>query len=269
MSSFSTMKLNNGLFIPSLGFGTYKISPAQAFASVQHALRAGYRHIDTAMIYQNESEVGRAIRESGIPREELFVTTKLWNADHGNVRSAFDTSLKKLGLDYVDLYLIHWPVPERIASWKVMESIADEGLSRSIGVSNFTIRHLEEFLPRASITPAVNQFEFSPFLYQKELLDYCKQKNIIVEAYSPLTRGARLQDERITAIAIKHKKSNSQILLRWCLQHGTLPLPRSVTPAHIDENLDVFGFSLSGEEMAALDSLNENFRVAPDPTHMP
>jgi len=261
--------LNNGLRIPSIGFGTYKIPPAQAFSAVTEALRVGYRHIDTAMIYVNEEEVGRAIRESGIPRKEIFVTTKLWNADHADARAAFETSLKKLGLDYIDLYLQHWPNPERVASWKVMEELVDEGLVRSIGVSNFLVRHLESFLPHVSIAPAVNQFEFSSFLFQTELLDYCAERKILVEAYSPLTRGKRLEDEKIAAIAKAHGKTSAQVLLRWCLQHGTLPLPRSVTPSHIRENFEVFDFVLSDGEMAMLDGMHEGFRVAPDPTNLP
>ena len=189
------VKLNNGVEIPILGLGTWKTPEGTvAFHSVLWALQNGYRHIDTAAIYGNEESVGKAIKSSGIPREEIFVTTKIWNADHKDPKKALDTRLKKLGMSYVDLYLIHWPVPQREQTWRAFETFLKEGICRSIGVSNFTIAHLEKLLKSSNTIPSVNQVEFNPFLYQKELLDYCKHHKIQLEAYSPLSHGQRLND---------------------------------------------------------------------------
>lgn len=270
MDLSSTCKLNDGNKIPVMGFGTYRLaSGKEAEAAALHALRTGYRLIDTASYYRNEEDVGRAIRASGIAREEIFATTKIWNDQHGDPLAAFGESRRRLGLDYVDLYLIHWPVPERRETWKALCSMQDTGKIRSIGVANFTVRHLEDFLSSTDTVPAVNQVEFTPFLYQKDLLQYCKKKGILVEAYAPLTRGAKFQHPAISDIAAKRSRTPAQILLRWCIQHGVVPIPKSHTPARIDENARVFGFSLTASDMKKLDGLNEDYRVAPDPTDMP
>ena len=257
------IKLNNGLEIPQVGFGLYKMEPGQeAEQSVLWALEAGYKHIDTASRYKNEEDVRRAIKKSGIPREEIFVTTKLWNDDFDEPKKALNLSLEKLGLKYVDLYLIHWPVPgKRLKAWKAMEGFLEEGKCRAIGVSNCAVHHLKEFLENCSVPPAVNQVEFHPWLYQKELLEFCKSKNIVVEAYSPLTRGEKLSDPKILEIAKKYSKTSAQVILRWGIQHGIVVLPKSKTKERIKENLDVFDFSLKKEDMEKIDMFNENLRI--------
>lgn len=266
--------LNNDIPIPGIGFGTWQIRfNGHAKKAVEVALGAGYRLIDTARIYGNEKGVGRAIRESGIAREEIFVTTKLWNFDQGYDKTirAFESSLNNLGLEYIDLYLIHWPVPDkRLESWRAMEGIYKSGRMRSIGVSNFTVSHLEELLQHAEVTPAVNQIEFHPFIYndQKKLLDYCQQQGIIIEAYSPLAHGERLHDPVITAIASGHQKTNAQVLLRWCIQHGTVPLPKSSHLERIAENLAVFDFELTDGDMDKLNGLSDGSRTCWDPTFL-
>lgn len=268
-------KLNSGIHIPAIGFGTWKIFPGlPTTKAVLDALAAGYRLIDTARIYGNENGVGKAIRQSALPRSEIFVTTKLWNASQGYKRAhrAFDNSLKRLGLDYVDLYLIHWPVSgKRLESWRALEEIYASGRARAIGVSNFTARHLEELAEHSSITPAVNQVEFHPFLYkdQEELLRYCKQHKIIVEAYSPLAHAHRLQDPTLADIAKKYQQSSAQILLRWAIQHGTVPLPKSTHPERIHENLDIFNFELSDQDMKTINELSDGTRTCWNPENMP
>jgi methylglyoxal/glyoxal reductase len=261
--------LNNGVRIPLLGLGVFRAAPGEeTVRAVLWAIEAGYRHIDTAAIYDNEHDVGRAVRESGVPREELFVVTKLANADHGHQRalSAFEKSLERLGLDYVDLYLIHWPGNDaRDQSWQALQRIAADGRARAIGVSNYRIDHLEHLLSWAEVVPAVNQVEFSPFLYQRELLDYCTAKGIRLEAYSPLTRGRRFGDTRLQAIAKRLGRTPAQVLVRWALQHGLIVIPKSARRERILENADVFGFSLSGEDMAVLDALDERLRVSWNP----
>ena len=263
-----TTTLNNDTTIPLLGFGTWKLTGQDAYNAVATALKAGYRHIDTAMIYRNEEEVGQAIADSGIEREELFVTTKLWNDDHAAVQAAFDLSLQKLGLEYVDLYLMHWPVPERVESYKAMEMIYKSGKAKSIGVSNFTVTHLESFLQEVDVVPTVNQVEFNPFLNQKELLDYCTDKNIILEAYSPLTHAHKLQDPRLVDIATRYNKTPAQILLRWATQQGIVVIPKSSNPNRIAENHDI-EFGISDEDVATMNTWNEDARFCGDPTHMP
>jgi len=258
------------------------------------ALEAGYRHIDTAAMYGNEESVGAAIRMSGIPRENIFVTTKLWNSDHGNPARALDTSLRKLKLDYVDLYLIHYPVRERRQSWLALEALRAEGKARSIGVSNFTIRHLRELLAETKTVPAVNQVEFHPYLYQRDLLDFCAGEGIVVEAYSPLTKGARLNDPKLVAVAKKYSqtgsqpahsssrlplldrlsrrseaKSTAQILIRWALQHGLVVIPKSANRRRIFEDADIFDFEITAEDMELLDRFNETLRTCWDPTNAP
>lgn len=273
LSIKSRTRLNNGVEIPVLGLGVYQSPPGRATQdAVRLALKDEYRLIDTARIYNNEADVGKAIRESGIPRDEVFITTKLWNSDQGyeSALRALDESLRRLGLSYIDLYLIHFPVPNvRNESWKSMTRLLQHGKARAIGVSNFTVRHLEELLKTTNVTPAVNQVEFSPFLYQKELLNYCRQKGIQLEAYSPLTRGEKLSHTTIKSLASKYSKTPAQVLIRWNLQHGNVVIPKSVREERIRENSQVFDFNITDEDMAVLDSLNENLRSNWDPTNIP
>lgn len=261
----SKVKLNNGVEIPVLGFGTLRMQGEIALKAISWAFEAGYRHLDTAKAYGNESEVGDAVKRSGLPREEVFVTTKLWNDDHGydNALRAMDTSLKNLKLGYVDLYLIHWPISgRRVETWKAMEKILKDGKARSIGVSNFTIRHLEELLREADVVPAVNQIEFTPYLYQRELHRYCEGKGIRIEAWSPLTRGTKLGDHKLVEIARRYGKSPAQILIRWGLQHDAIVIPKSASRERIVENSQVFDFSISEEDMRRLDGFNEDLRTS-------
>jgi len=289
------LTLNDSHLIPQLGLGVWQTrAGATCEAAVLAALEAGYRHIDTAAMYGNEESVGAAIRMSGIPRENIFVTTKLWNSDHGNPARALETSLRKLKLDYVDLYLIHYPVRERRESWRALEALRAEGKARSIGVSNFTIRHLTELLAETKIVPAVNQVEFHPYLYQRDLLDFCAGEGIVIEAYSPLTKGVRLKDPKLVAVARKYSKvepqqatpwsrlplldrlsrvseikSPAQILIRWALQHELVVIPKSANRRRIFEDADVFDFEISAEDMEILDRFNENLRTCWDPTNAP
>jgi diketogulonate reductase-like aldo/keto reductase len=267
------LKLNDGQLIPQLGLGVWQISSAKTSDVVLAALEARYRHIDTASAYGNEENVGAAIRMSGLPRESIFVTTKLWNSDHGNPERALDTSLRKLKMDYVDLYLIHFPVRQRRQSWRALEALQKKGKTRSIGVSNFTIAHLSELLAERETVPAVNQVEFHPYLYQQDLLAFCRAKGIVVEAYSPLTHGERLEDPKLVAIAKKYSspkaKSTAQILIRWALQHGLVVLPKSSNRRRIFENADVFDFEISEDDMRLLDSFHENLRTCWDPSDAP
>jgi diketogulonate reductase-like aldo/keto reductase len=289
------LTLNDSHLIPQLGLGVWQTrAGATCEAAVLAALEAGYRHIDTAAMYGNEESVGAAIRMSGIPRENIFVTTKLWNSDHGNPARALETSLRKLKLDYVDLYLIHYPVRERRQSWRALEALRAEGKARSIGVSNFTIRHLTELLAETKTVPAVNQVEFHPYLYQRDLLGFCAGEGIVIEAYSPLTKGVRLKDPKLVAVARKYSKtepqqatpwsrlplldrlsrvseikSPAQILIRWALQHGLVVIPKSANRRRIFEDADVFDFEISAEDMEILDRFNENLRTCWDPTNAP
>ena len=266
----TTIKLNNGTKIPVLGLGTW-LTPSGNICeeAVLAALNAGYRHIDTASAYRNEASVGNAIKESNIRRKDIFVTTKLWNDDHGNAEKAFDESLRNLQLDYVDLYLIHYPVPKRNESWKILERIYKNGKAKAVGVSNFTIRHLEQLLEKANVAPAVNQVEFHPYLYQNELLDFCNEKGIKLEAYSPLTHGHKLEDQKLARIASKYNKSTAQLLIRWGLQHNLIVLPKSSKRERIMENSLVFDFEISEQDMKKLDGFNEGLRICWDPTNAP
>jgi diketogulonate reductase-like aldo/keto reductase len=268
----STVKLNNGIDIPVLGLGTYLARDQQAYEAVRNALKIGYRHIDTAAMYQNEKEIGQAVRDHDVEREEVFVTTKLWNSDHGfnKALEAFETSYEKLGLDYVDLYLLHWPVPNlRMDSWRALEQLYKDGKVKSIGVSNYTIRHIEELLKEAKIVPVVNQVEFHPYLYQKELLEYCMSKDIWIQSYSPLTKGRMLDDQPLKNISHNYRKTPAQLLIRWCLEKKTITLPKSANVSNIMENSEVFDFTISKEDMTKLDSLHRNMRVTWDPTDEP
>ncbi|MFB8776493.1 aldo/keto reductase [Streptomyces broussonetiae] len=269
-SSVPTVTLNNGVEIPQLGFGVFQVPDAETTAAVTEALRAGYRSIDTAAVYGNEAGVGKALAASETPREDLFVTTKLWNADQGHDATlrAFDASLAKLGLDYVDLYLIHWPTPARDLyreSWKAIERLVAEGRVRSAGVSNFQPAHLRRLLDDTSLVPAVNQIELHPGLQQAGLRALHAELGIVTEAWSPLAQGAVLGDDAITAIAGRHGRSPAQVVLRWHLQLGNVVIPKSVTPARIRENIDVLDFTLSEEEMSAIAALDRGLRTGPDP----
>lgn len=274
LSLQSTITLNNAVEIPVLGLGVFQAPEGETTqAAVREALACGYRHIDTAKIYQNERDVGLALRASGVPREDVFITTKLWNSDHGydTALRAYHDSLNRLMLSHVDLYLIHWPVQDvRRETWRALVTLVKEGSCRAVGVSNYTIRHLEELLNEThGVVPAVNQVELHPFLHQRELLEFCARHGIVVEAYSPLTKGQRLGDRRLGAIAQRHNKTPAQVLIRWALQKGTVVLPKSVTPARIRENADVFDFALSEQDMAQLDALDEGLRTSWDPTDAP
>ena len=265
----SHIRLNNGVEIPQFGLGVYQSAPGRTTQRVvRYALNIGYRHIDTAYIYGNESDVGKAVHESGIQREEVFITTKLWNTREVGYDSALrscEDSLQRLGLTYVDIYLIHWPVQgisNSTDTWRAMVHLLKEGKARAIGVSNYTIDDLKEILQDSNVVPAVNQVEFHPFLYQKDLLSFCKKNRIQLEAYSPLTRGKRLNHPSIKNIAKKYQnKTPAQILIRWSLQHNLVVIPKSIHEDRILENSQVFDFELTAEDMKFLDSLNENLQT--------
>lgn len=264
-SAMDTYKLHNGVEIPCVGFGTWQTPDGEvAVASVKTALEAGYRHIDTASAYENEKSVGIAVRESGIAREDIFVTSKLFNPDHGYDKTmrAFDASMQELGFDYLDLYLIHWPNPihfrnswkeANAGSWRAFEELHAAGRIRSIGVSNFRPHHLIALLETANVVPMVNQIRLCPGDVHKETVDFCRRYDILLEAYSPLGLGRIMDVARVQQIADRHGKSAAQIALRWSLQKGFLPLPKSVTPERIRQNIELFDFELSGEEMFAID----------------
>ncbi|WP_435971943.1 aldo/keto reductase [Streptomyces sp. Qhu_M48] len=265
-----TVTLNNGVEIPQLGFGVFQVPDDETTTAVGHALRAGYRSIDTASVYGNEAGVGRALADSGIARDELFVTTKLWNADQGydSTLRAFDDSLAKLGLDHVDLYLIHWPTPARdlyVDTWRALEKLVADGRVRAAGVSNFQPAHLRRLLDSSDLVPAVNQIELHPGLQQRELRELHAAHAVATEAWSPLAQGTVLADPAIVGIAARHGKSPAQVVLRWHLQLGNVVIPKSVTPARIRENLDVFDFALSDEELSTLAGLDRGLRTGPDP----
>ena len=261
-----TYKLNNGVEIPCVGFGTWQTPDGEtAVNSVKAALAAGYRHIDTAAVYGNEVSVGKAIKESGVAREEIFVTSKVWNACRGyeTTLAAFEETLKKLELDYLDLYLIHWPANAlqfdnwdeiNLETWRAMTELYRAGKIRAIGVSNFLPHHLESIV-KTDVVPAINQIEFHPGQMQKKTVEYCKAHGILVEAWSPLGTGRMLNNEQLAEIASHYGMSVAQLCIRWCLQNGTLPLPKSVTPSRIEQNTQVFEFSISDEDMAAINAM--------------
>ncbi len=269
----STLRLNNGVEIPRLGLGVYRAARGEETRqAVREALAAGYRHIDTARAYRNERDVGAAVRDSGLRREELFITTKLFNPDQGydSALRACERSLQQLGLEYVDLYLLHWPVPgKREDSWRALEKLARDGRCRAIGVSNFMEHHLEGLLARAEIIPAINQVEQHPFLYQPSLVRACAARGIAVEAYSPLTKGQRLGDSRLVTVARRHGRTPAQVLIRWCLQHDFVVIPKSTHAGRIRENAQVHDFSLSPEDMHVLDGLNEDLYTGWDSRDVP
>ena len=266
----SRIRLNNGVAIPRLGLGVYQSQPGRITEhAVRYALNIGYRHIDTAYIYGNESDVGKALHKSGLQREEVLITTKLWNTrdvGYGSALHSCEDSLRRLGLTYVDLYLIHWPVQgmgnNTIEIWKAMVHLLRGAKARAIGVSNFAIDDLKQILNDSDVVPTVNQVEFHPFLYQKDLLSFCKENGIQLEAYSPLTRGKRLNHPSIMNIAKKYdNKTPAQILIRWSLQHNLVVIPKSVHEERILENSQVFDFELEDEDMKHLDFLNENLQT--------
>jgi 2,5-diketo-D-gluconate reductase A len=265
-----SVPLNDGRRIPQLGLGVYKIGDDEVEAVIAEALEVGYRHIDTATLYRNERGVGRALREAQVRREDLFVTTKLWNDDHGYDRAlrAFDESLARLQLDYVDLYLIHWPVPSRdryVETWRALERIREDGRAKSIGVSNFATHHLDRILTESNVAPAVNQVELHPWLPQHELREFDAAHGVVTEAWSPLARGRVLGNEVLERIGAKHGKSPAQVVLRWHLDLGIVVIPKSVTPARIRENFDVFDFSLDQDDLARIAGLATGERTGRDP----
>jgi 2,5-diketo-D-gluconate reductase A len=261
--------LSDGRAIPQLGLGVYKVSDEEATDAVTHALEVGYRHIDTAAFYENERGVGEAIRASGIARPEVFVTSKVWQSDHGyDETRAFDTSLEKLGFDYLDLYLIHWPAPKQnrfVETWKALESLKADGVVRSIGVSNFHPHHLDRLAQEGGETPVINQVELHPWLQQVETRAYDAAHGIATEAWSPLARGRILDDPTLNALASKHGRSPAQIVLRWQLDLGNVVIPKSITPERIRENIDVFGFELDDDDRARIATLDSGQRTGKDP----
>jgi diketogulonate reductase-like aldo/keto reductase len=266
----ASVQLNNGVAMPWLGLGVYKLAPSDGMAAaVRHALARGYRSIDTATIYGNEQGVGEAVRSSGVPRGEVFVTTKVWNDDMraDRVEAALTESLGRLGLDYVDLYLLHWPIRGKaVASWRVLERMQRSGRVRAIGVSNFMRSHLDELLASAEVVPAVNQIEFHPYLQSPPLVAHCRALGIRVEAWSPLMQGRGvLQDPVLVKIASRHGRTVAQVILRWNIQTGIVTIPKTATPHRIDENAGVFDFSLTSEDVAAIGRLDRNERIGPDP----
>jgi 2,5-diketo-D-gluconate reductase A len=264
------VELNDGEAIPRIGFGVFQVAPEETAEAVSYALQTGYRAVDTAAAYGNEREVGRAVRASGIGREEVFVTTKLWNSDHGrgSAHRAFDRSLDRLGFDYVDLYLIHWPAPGRrlyVETWAALIELKAAGRARSIGVSNFEIEHLERVVDATGVAPAVNQVELHPRLQQPELRRFHAEQGIVTEAWSPIAKGRVLDDPVVTELAARHDRTPAQIVLRWHLQLGNVVIPKSVTPARIEENFRVCDFTLDDDAMRTIETLDAGERTGPDP----
>ncbi|MEV2907527.1 aldo/keto reductase [Paenibacillus larvae] len=261
--------LNNGVAMPWLGLGVWNVKEGEVYHSVKAAIELGYRSIDTAAIYENEEGVGKAIKDSGVQRDHLFITTKLWNTEQGyeSTLKAFDVSMKKLGLDYLDLYLIHWPGKGEkfVDTWKAFEKLYKEGYIRAIGVSNFHVHHLNQLMEAADVVPAVNQVEFHPRFSQVELRNYCKQKGIQLEAWSPLMQGKLLDNPTLKEIGDKYGKSTSQVILRWDLQNEVVTIPKSVNPERIRQNADLFDFELSEEDMERINGLNKDERNGPNP----
>ncbi|WP_236293392.1 aldo/keto reductase [Paenibacillus allorhizoplanae] len=265
--------LHNGVTMPWLGLGVFKVEDGpEVVHAVKAAMKIGYRSIDTAAIYGNESSVGQGIREGmaahGLTRDQLFVTSKVWNADLGyeSTIAAYEASLEKLGLDYLDLYLIHWPVQGKyVEAWRALETLYKEGRVKAIGVSNFQIHHLEDVMAAGSIKPMVNQVELHPLLAQTDVHDFCKEHGIQLEAWSPLMQGQLLDNPTLKALAERHGKSIAQVILRWDLQRGIVTIPKSTKEHRILENGSIFDFELTNEDMAAIDSMNQNLRVGPDP----
>jgi diketogulonate reductase-like aldo/keto reductase len=261
-------KLNNGIVMPLLGLGVYDMHEDEAVKAVEYALHTGYRLIDTASMYDNEKQVGEAVRRSGVSRTEIFVTTKVRNTDHGydSTLRAFDTSMKKLAIGHIDLYLVHWPIRhKRKETWKALEYLYEQKMVRAIGVANYLIPFLHELETYANIVPAVNQVEFSPWLYLEDLLETCRNKGIVLQSYTPLVRGKKFDDPRIQQLCAKYGKTPAQIILRWNLQLGVSTIPKSSNPKRIEENFNVFDFEIAPEDMNILGGMNEGYRVVDDP----
>ncbi|MBV9869431.1 MAG: aldo/keto reductase [Frankiaceae bacterium] len=272
MPSVPDIQLNNGQTIPQFGFGVFQVKPEETVDATIAALEAGYRHIDTAQMYGNEREVGEAVRKFGIDRDEVFITSKLNNGYHrpDDARAAFDLTMETIGLEYLDLFLIHWPLPtlydgDFVSTWRVLEEFYRDGRARSIGVSNFQVNHINRLAAECDVVPAVNQIEVHPYLTQTELREHCADKQIAVEAWSPIARGQVLDDPTVTSIAAGHDKTPAQVVLRWHIQRGDIVFPKSVKPERIRENIDVFDFELSAEDMQAISALNRDERIGPDP----
>lgn len=272
-----SLKMNTGAQIPQIGFGLWRNGDKQeCIDSINYALKAGYTHFDDAQVYDNEEYLGEAIKASGVERSTLFITTKIASNTHNNKQSedkllpSFEESLQKLQMDYVDLLLLHFPATEtRKAAWPIMEKIYESGQAKSIGVSNYTVRHLEELLAECKVTPAVNQVELSVVLQQPELVEYCKAKDIVVEAYTPLAEGDFFDDPTLVEIAKKHNKSVPQIMLRWCIDYGVVALTKSVHKDRIEDNINIFDFELDSGDMAKLKALDQDHRTNWDPTNVP
>lgn len=272
MGQVPEIQLTADVAIPQLGYGVFQVPPAETARAVTAALQAGYRSIDTAAVYGNEEGVGAAIADSGIPRDELFITTKLWNSDQGydSTFKAFDRSLRRLGLEQVDLYLIHWPMPARdryLETWRAMEQLQKDGRVRAIGVSNFTEPHLRRLLDEADVPPSINQVELHPRLQQAPLRAFHAEHGIATEAWGPLGQGTLLDNEVLGGLAAKYGKSAAQIMIRWHLQIGNVVIPKSVTPSRIAENLAVFDFELAADDLTVIGELDDGGRVGPDPEH--
>lgn len=271
MTAQTSIPLNDGRSIPQVGLGVWQASNDEAALAVRTALQAGYRHVDTAAIYDNEKGVGEGLRSAGVKREEVFVTTKLWNGDQGgdSALKAFDQSLKRLGLDYVDLYLIHWPAPRKnlyVESWKALKRLKDEGRAKSIGVSNFTAEHLDRIIAETGVTPVLNQIELHPRFQQKSLREAHARRGIVTQSWSPLGQGKLLADPVIGRIAARHKRTVAQVIIRWHIDNGLVAIPKSVTPSRIKENFDVFGFKLDADDLAQIAGLDSaGGRIGPDP----
>jgi 2,5-diketo-D-gluconate reductase A len=271
MTQVPNIRLNNGVEIPQFGFGVFQVPPEETAQAVREAFDAGYRHIDTAEMYENEEGVGQALAESGLSRDEVFITTKLNNGNHGHDAAlrALDESLAKLGVEYVDLFLIHWPRPKDgryVETWRALEKIAAEGKARSIGVSNFTVQHLERLAAETETVPAVNQVELHPRFTQEELRRYHADHGIATEAWSPIGQGGDLlQDPTLTALASKYGKTPAQVVLRWHVQLGNIVFPKSMRPERMRENIDVYDFELAADDMQAVSGLNTSSRMGPDP----
>jgi diketogulonate reductase-like aldo/keto reductase len=260
--------LNNGISMPLLGLGVYDMYQKEAIQAVLWALEIGYRLIDTASMYRNETEIGEAVRQSQVPRNELFITTKVNNIDQGFDKTlrAFDQSMQKLNCDYIDLYLVHWPLRStRKDTWLALEKLYQEGRVKAIGVANYLIPFLEELKSYAQVVPTANQVEFSPYLYLSDLLKYCQNQSIQLQAYTPLIRGQKNNDPKLLTLAEKYSKTPAQIILRWALQHGVSTIPKSSNLNRLQENFNVFDFEISAEDMQKIDNFNENFRVVDDP----
>ncbi len=272
MSQLHVLRLNNDVMIPVVGLGVYKMpATINTLKAIEHSIRVGYRHIDTARIYNNEEIVGKAINASFVPREHIFVTTKLWNSDHGydNTIKAFHKSLDRLNLRYVDLYLIHWPVQgKRKDTWKALETLYEEGKCKAIGVSNYLLPHLEDLMSYCKITPAVNQIEMHPYIFGSriETINFCRQNSIVPVAYSPLTKGQKLKDTVLIKMATKYKRSTAQILLRWAVQHSFVVIPKSSVHSRITENHEIFDFQISQQDMEILDVMDEGLATGWDPS---